>query len=178
MARRRKGSKRRVVRSSRRSTRKGQIRRTSRRAFQPKRKAARRRRNPTMGPAIRYGLSAATGAIVGQVIDSNQWLSQLTAPLDKAVPAFNVRGSLLGAGLTWAISEFGLRGENKKMGRAAALGMLVPTVSGVVGGFMAPKGGAYGYGRIDVPQRHRLRAPQSNAASSFVRQSAALDNLA
>ena len=139
----RRSNPRRTYRTKRRGTRKGQVRRTARRAYVPKRRA--RRRNPKgFTPGTRYAMWASGGAIAGFYLDGYEipGISNIAA----AVPSQAVTNSTVAAALAIVLGQFVLKGTMKNNIRALGIGMLVPTVGNVItnreGAFDAkPEGG-------------------------------------
>ena len=158
------------------STRKGGRRVTSRRAYM-KTAAPRRRRNQkgVLGtPAVKYALAAGAGAISAHWLDEVNFLNPVKN--GKPVLPMGLKGSVLAAVITFAAAQWGLKGANKQLARAAAIGMLVPSVAnavkkGFAGGPMvlpSSPGGASA----------RLMAPRNRmAAARFAAASRNLDNL-
>ena len=157
------------------STRKGQVRKTARRAY--------RRRNKTgvlATPAIQYSIAAGVGVVAASWADSAPWLNPTNEEGQPSLP-FGLKGSVLAAGITFALAQWGLKGRNKSYARAVGVGMLVPSVANMVQTAMARNngnnngnGGAQGYRmrRVSAP----ARGP--HAAASFASASRNLDNAA
>lgn len=117
---------RRKARTRKRSTRKGMIRKTSRRAYVPKRRA-RRRSNPKgiMGtPAFRYAGWAAAGAAGETVLNQ-------TGVLSKTLPKRVMRSAAFAA-LTIFGGRMLLKGRARENAIAAGIGFLIPGVSSYV----------------------------------------------
>ena len=160
------------------STRQGQIRRTSRRAYYPKRRRARRNQRGILGsPAVRYSLAAAAGFAAASYADTADILNPVKADGTPALP-FGIKGSVLAAVITFALGEFALKGQNKQYARAAGVGMLAPSAISMVQNAMQP--GARGGASYYVPARGKvhLLSASSQPAQSFSRASQALDNCA
>jgi hypothetical protein len=136
MATKRRGKKkttRRVRRpKSFRGTRKGQVRKTARRAYQPKRRARRgARRNPKgilQTPGAQYGLAAVAGAAAATFL--TDMASQPGSPasrLEFNLGQFRVPAAVTGAILTILGSRFLVRrAKTRQILTAAAAGMLAP----------------------------------------------------
>lgn len=120
----------------RRSTTAGMPRRTARRAYQTRGGAPLRRRrsrsNPrrTFTPATRYALWASGGAVAGFAADG--WNIPGVTNLAAMIPARAVTNSTVLGVLALAASQFMLKGEAARNARAAGVGLLVPTIGGVI----------------------------------------------
>ena len=178
------------------STRKGQTRITSRRAYEGLRR--RRRSNPKpmwQAPAIKYSAVAGIGALAGVYVDTAKWANPVRK--DGKPLLGPVRGSVLGSVVTFALAHYAVKGAaNKNLVRAAAVGMLInPAIDMVRTGVKAaennnqipapPEGGdasAQGYNNAMARLRannSRLRLPAtSSAAKNFSQASRNLDNAA
>ena len=121
------------VRRPRRSTRKGAIRRTSRRAYvaPPKRRRA-KRRNPKPiweTPAIKYAAWASVGAGLGMAGESAGWFSQAGGRF--------VRSAMLAVAIG-LVARYGLKGRNRQNGYAVAAGALIPAVGSAIADQLGP----------------------------------------
>ena len=157
------------------STRKGQVRKTARRAYvSPRRRANKKGILGT--PAVKYALAAGAGAISAHWLDELNFLN----PERNGKPALpmGLKGSVLAAVITFAAAQWGLKGNNKQLARAAAIGMLVPSVAnavkkGFAGGPMQLNNGNGGGARAQlVHPRNR------HAAARFAAASRNIDNVA
>lgn len=136
MATKRRGKKkttRRVRRpKSFRGTRAGQARKTARRAYQPKRRAARgARRNPKgilQTPGAQYGLAAVAGAAAATVLtDMASTAGSPASKLEFKLGTFTIPAAVTGAILTILGSKFLVkRAKTRQLLTAAAAGMLAP----------------------------------------------------
>ena len=158
-----------------RSTRKGQPRRTARLAYSKKRQgrvSRRRRSNPTMfTPATRYALWATGGGVAGAVADT-QTIPGVTDAA-KMVPGNYVTNSTVLAALTIALAQFVFKGDNKRNLTAAGVGMLVPTLYRGVQNLIPTPGGAHGY--IQSSAMRRVRAPQAAYSNPYISASQGLN---
>jgi hypothetical protein len=131
------------------STRKGQIRKTARRAYSRRRpnprpyRATRRRRNPRpllAQPAVRYGASAVAGAAAAAAL--NQWADRQLAAGQTGLaavvkPKFGTEGAHLHAGVVGAALTIGLsmlprvKARTRNNLLAAGVGMLTQPVVGL-----------------------------------------------
>ena len=161
-----------------RSTRAGQVRKTARRAY--------RRRNQTgvlQTPAIQYSLAAGVGVIAASWADTAEWLNPTNAETGAPSLPFGLKGSVLAAGITFALAQWGLKGRNRNYARAMGVGMLVPSVANMVQTAMAGNGNGNGNGNGGGAQGYRMRrvsapARGPHAAASFASASRNLDNAA
>ena len=157
------------------STRKGQVRKTARRAY------SRRRPNQAgfmASPAVKYSIAASAGFFAAAFADTSPWLNPTKDDGSPMLP-FGLRGSLLGAIALGVLSSWGLKGRNRQYGYAAAVGMAAPTAIGLVN-TMLP-GGALANAQYNLPAARRplslpRRNPNMQSAARFVRASNALDN--
>ena len=120
-------------RSKRRGTRKGQVRKTARRAYAPKPKRRAARRNQPMFTApVRYSLLAGSGSIAGF------WLDRYNIPgvttLAAQVPMRAVTNSTVLGAVALLLGSFTLRGEARRNTMAIGVGAMVPTVGHVITG--------------------------------------------
>jgi len=184
MARRRKKApKARTRRASYRvrSTKKGQRRYGSRRAYMKSAAPARRRvrrnpKGPLSSPAVQYSLAAAAGFAAASYADTAPFLNP-TKEDGTAMLPFGIKGSVLAGVLTLVAAQYALRGKNKQYARAAAIGMFAPSAIGMVQNAIAENtsGGAR---HLPAARRvARLAAPRG-AARGFANASRSLDNVA
>jgi hypothetical protein len=160
-----------------RSTRKGQVRKTARRAYAPKRRARRNPKGIMSSPAVRYGIATAAGFAAASFADTADILNPTKEDGTAALP-WGLKGSVLAGVITLVIAQYGLKGSNKQYARAAAVGMFSPSVISMIQGAMTPAttGGAY----HNLPAKRRVArlSASSNSAQNFARASHALDNCA
>ena len=160
------------------STRKGQVRKTARRAYVKKRTARRNPKGVLGTPAVKYSIAAAAGFAAASYADQADFLNPTKADGTPMLP-FGIKGSVLAALITFAAAQYGLKGQNKQFARAAAVGMLAPSAIGMIQGAISPAG-ATGGAMHRIPARarvHRLAASQ-NAAANFAHASQSMDNCA
>ena len=167
------------------STRKGQVRKTARRAYVPKRRARRNPKGMLATPAVKYSLAAAAGFAAASYADTADPASALGKVLNPQKPdgspllPFGLKGSVLAAVITFAAAQWGLKGQNKQFARAAAVGMLAPSAISMIQNALSPAG-ASGGAMYRVPARARVhQLPASRApAASFAHASRSMDNCA
>jgi hypothetical protein len=122
-------ARRKARKTRKRSTRRGMVRKTARRAYAPKRRAVSRRRrsNPkpfTSTPAFRYGAWAAGGAAGATVLNQTGFLSKtLEKPLSR---------SLAYAALTVLVGRMLLKGRARENAIAAGVGMVIPGLTSYI----------------------------------------------
>ena len=135
MATRRRRRTVRTRRNPRRSTRAGQYRKTSRRAYAPKRRVT-RRRNPRAGimqsQAFRFATATAAGAAAEVVINQMGFLQ-------KTFPNRLARGAVY-ALLTVLVGRQVFRGKARDNATALAVGMVIPALVAQVGTFQLGSG--------------------------------------
>ena len=119
-------------RSKRRSTRRGMVRKTARRAYEPKPRRKARKNKPMFTPAVRYSLLGGGGSIAGFWADKYQ-IPGVTA-LANQIPLQAVTNSTLIGALSLALGTFTLKGEARRNAMAVGVGMMVPTVGHVITG--------------------------------------------
>lgn len=111
--------------AKRKSTKRGGIRRTARKAYAPKRRAARSNPKGMMSsPAIRFGGMAALGAGAEVVISQ-------TGLLQKQISKRLYRSAAFAA-LTVMVGKYLLKGKARQNSYAAAVGMLIPGLTDFV----------------------------------------------
>ena len=160
------------------STRKGQVRKTSRPAFVPKRRARRNPKGMLSTPAVKYSLAAAAGFAAASYADTADLLNPEKADGSPLLP-FGLKGSVLAAVLTFAAAQWGLKGQNRQLARAAAVGMLSPSAISMIQNAITPAG-ATGGAMHRIPARarvHQLAASRAPAVS-FAHASRSMDNCA
>ena len=122
-------ARRKARKTRKRSTRKGMVRKTARRAYAPTRRAVARRRrsNPkgiTSTPAFRYAAFAAGGAAGATILNQSGFLAkQLQKPLTR---------SLAYAALTILAGRMLLKGRSRENAIAAGVGMVIPGLTSYV----------------------------------------------
>ena len=184
MARRRKSKKATTKRRSyktraARGTRKGQARKTARRAYSPVRRRARRNpKGPLSSPAVQYGLATAAGFAAASYADTWPMLNPVDDEGNPRLP-FGLKGSVLAGVITLVAAQYALRGKNKQYARAAAVGMFAPTAISMIQAAVAPGDTAGGAShRIQARRNlHRIAASRG-AAVGFAKASRNLDNAA
>jgi hypothetical protein len=122
-------ARRKARKTRKRSTRRGMVRKTARRAYAPKRRAVSRRRrsNPkpfTQTPAFRYSAWAGAGAISESIIDQTGFLT-------KTFPTRLTR-SVAYAALTILVGRMVLKGRARENAIAAGVGILIPGITSYV----------------------------------------------
>ena len=157
------------------STRKGQVRRTARRAYVPTRRRRSNQKGVLGTPAVKYALAAGAGAISAHWLDEANFLNPVRE--GRPVLPMGLKGSVLGAAITFAVAQFGLKGANKQYARAVAIGMLVPTVANMVktgfaGGPLVLPGAGGATAQLLNARRNRY------SAARFTTASRNLDNVA
>ena len=192
MAKRKTRTVRKASKTSRRGTRKGQVRKTraaGRRAYvgTKQAKAARRRRsarrNPALlrSPAARFSIAAVAGAAAASALDANATAggvaSRLRIPIGGMTLSAGVTGFLLTMGVT---RVFKLKAATKATATAAAFGMLAPSAIQLVQGFTAGNGGnaaATIEGTVESFRRRALSTPRVPAAPSYNSAAVFVDDL-
>ncbi len=146
---------RRKARTRKRSTRKGMVRKTARRAYVPKRRA-RRRSNPKgimSTPAFRYAGWAAAGAAAETALSQAGIGSKLFPERVMRSAAF--------AALTIFGGRMLLKGRARENAIAAGIGVLIPGVSNWVG-------------KMDLGAKFSLAGPQAASALTASKTTAKL----
>ena len=116
-------------RKARKSTRKGMVRKTARRAYAPKKRAvSRRRRSNPKGivstPAFRYAAYAGAGAAGSTILTQTGFLS-------KTIEKPWMR-SLAFAALTVLVGKMALKGRARENAIAAGVGMVIPGLTSYI----------------------------------------------
>jgi hypothetical protein len=120
-----------------RSTRKGQARKTARRAYTGTRRRARRNPKPLLQqPSIRYVAWGSVGAGLGLAVESSGLLKQIDNLWARSAIAAALTGLLAGM----------LKGRAKSNGMAVAAGMLIPPIAGAISDAVAPA-----FGQLSLP---------------------------
>ena len=152
-----------------------------RRLAAPSRRRAytRRRRNQKgilASPAVKYSIAAGVGVGLAAWADTSPMLNPTKEDGTSLLP-WGIKGSVLGGIVTLLLAQYGLKGQNRQLARAAAVGMFVPTALSTVQNAMTPgtTGGAY---RMAARRPFRALPRQSHAAASFAAASHSLDNVA
>jgi hypothetical protein len=129
-------------------------------------------------PAVKYSLAAAAGFAAASYADTADLLNPEKADGTALLP-FGIKGSVLAAVLTFAAAQWGLKGQNKQLARAAAVGMLAPSAISMIQNAITPAGATGGaMRRLPASARvHKLSASRAPAAS-FAHASRSMDNCA
>jgi len=175
MAQRRRRRTVRTRRNPRRSTRKGQVRKTARRAYAPKRRVS-RRRNPRgimQSQAFRYATATAAGAAAEVVVNQTGFLA-------KTFPNRLARGAVY-ALLTVMIGRQVFKGKARENAIALGVGMIIPSLVAQVGTFQLGSGltqslvngngNGNGNRRVASIRRAALSSPYSAARAHAVQDS-------
>jgi len=167
---------------------KGQRRLAPQRARRAYTKSRRRNKTGVMDtPAIQYSIAAGVGVIAAAWADTAEFLNPVNKETGQPSLPFGLKGSVLAAGITFALAQWGLKGKNKSYARAAGVGMLVPSVANMVQMAMTKNGNGNGNGQVAVgnggasgwTSRRRLTSPRNrHSAAAFTTASRNLDNAA
>lgn len=150
----------------------------ARRAY-ARRRPRRNQRGILASPAVKYSLAAAAG------FGASSWANQadIFNPENEAgepLLPMGIKGGILLGVLSFVLSEFALKGQNKQLARAFGVGALAPVAIDAIQKGMSPNntaGGAY-HNRIAGRRARMGLASPSRSAQSFARASMALDNTA
>ena len=196
-AKRRSPARRRVKRNPRRkygpSTRKGQVRKTARRAFQPKPRARRRRSNPRGimdSPAFMFGAVAVAGAATAAVLNNYGDAARaaamkkatetgtepkfgLWAVLSPKIGEYQLHPGVVGAALTLGLASTKMikRAKTRQNLVAAGVGMLAPAAIDAATQAFEPKSNPRHISAHRLAKMRRLTsggsfAPTSNYVSA------------
>lgn len=147
------------------STRRGQMRKTARRAYV--------RRNPRalwQTPAFQSGLAAVAGGVAAfslQNVADNAEEGSLMSFLSPTIGGFKIPAGVMGSALTLFVIAPMMKGNNKKFAVAAAAGMLAPVAQDAIGQALNnPRSGSYR--RIAGPRRPAAITPPAARPGSMV----------